>query len=453
MDHAVAVIDLGTDRYDPTAEPDPPPPSRTRQLRAVALALVGALVLSAGGAAPSAPPRLEPLLTVSLRVGTHFHLTEHRLFVTDPTPGTTRRVTAYEVERGRQLWTSAYPTEQRQLGMTLAGGLLLIEDGNPRDGPIGTTALDAATGRWRWSVPYPLEVLPGERTALVVEDLFPPGSRIDAENPPPGTTVMHMSSSGGVYNRSSIGMTARAIDLAGGRQLWTTPALVRVVAIPAAGGRPAAVLAWPPGGGMEVWDLRSGAVLQRFDWAGGVPRNGARIGGVVVVWHSTGVTAYSADLLQPRWNRPLPEGTDPSVNVCGPLLCLRDSTGVLVLDPATGAVAWRTTERVFLWSSGIHLVETDDRPRLHRVVEPDTGRTLVDLSEWTETARLQGGSPLLLLRRNSAAARTWLDIIDPGGTAVRPLDPVPYALSSCQVVPTVIACRTQLGETRTWRYR
>jgi hypothetical protein len=87
------------------------------------------------------------------------------------------------------------------------------------------------------------------------------------------------------------------------------------------------------------------------------------------------------------------------------------------------------------------------------MVEPGTGRTLVDLSEWTETSRLGGGSPLLLLRRDHAATRTWLDIIDPGGAAVRPLEPVPYALSSCQVVPGVIACRTQLGETRTWRYR
>ncbi|MBF9132018.1 PQQ-binding-like beta-propeller repeat protein [Plantactinospora sp. S1510] len=453
MDRTVAVIDLGSDRYDPMTESDPPPESRRRQLRALALVLVGALVLSAGGGTRPPSPRLEPGLTVSLRVGTRFHLTEDRLFVTDPTPGTTRRVAAYEVKGGRQLWTSSYQTVQRQLGLTLAGELLLIKDGDRRDGPIGTTALDAGTGRWRWSVPFPLEVLPGERTALVIEDLFPPGSLIDAENPPPGTTVMHMSSTGGVYNRPSIGSIARAVDLASGRELWATPPLVKVVAIPAAGGRPAAVLAWPPGGGMEVWDLRSGAVLQRFDWTGGVPRNGARIGGVVMVWHSTGVTAYSADLLQPRWSRPLAEGTDPHLDVCGPLLCLRDTTGVQVLDPATGAVAWRTTERVYLSSSGIHLVETDDHPRLHRLVEPDTGHTLVDLSPWTETARLDGGSPLLLLRRDSAAVRTWLDIIDPGDTAVRPLESVPYALSSCQVVPGVIACRTQLGETRTWRYR
>jgi hypothetical protein len=68
-------------------------------------------------------------------------------------------------------------------------------------------------------------------------------------------------------------------------------------------------------------------------------------------------------------------------------------------------------------------------------------------------AQLDDDSPLLLLRRNGAAVRTWLDILDLGATAVRPLEPVPYALSSCQVVPGMIACRTQLGETRVWRYR
>ncbi|MBE1485781.1 outer membrane protein assembly factor BamB family protein [Plantactinospora soyae] len=453
MDHAVAVIDLGTDRYDPSAEPDPPAPSRARQLRAAALVLVGTLVLGTGGAAAPPPPRLEPLLTVSLRVGTSFHLTEDRLFVSDPTPHTTRRVTAYEVRRGRQLWTSTYRTGHRQFGLTLAGGLLLIEEGDRRNGPVGTTALDADTGAWRWTVPYPLEVLPGERTALAVEDLFPPGSRIDAENAPPGTTVMHMSSSGGVYARPRTGVTGRAVDLGSGRQLWTTPPLTEAIALPAAGDRPTVLLGWPPDGGMEVRDLRTGAVRQRLDWTGGVPRDGGLVGDVAVVWHSTGVSAYSADLLQPRWNRPSPQGTERFVATCRPMLCQQDSTGVLVLDPATGAVAWRRTERLLLWPSDVHLVETDDRPRLHRVVEPRTGRTVVDLSDWTDMAQLDDGSPLLLLRRNGAAVRTWLDILDLGATAVRPLEPVPYALSSCQVVPGMIACRTQLGETRVWRYR
>jgi hypothetical protein len=335
--------------------------------------------------------------------------------------------------------------------MALAGGLLLIADGDRRNGPIRTTALDAGTGRWRWSVPNLLRVLPGEPTALVVEDVFPPNSRIDPDNPPPDTTVMHMSSSGGVHREPRIGMTARAVDLDSGRELWTSPLLTWAVPIPAAGGRPAVVLAWRDGV-VEVRDLRTGVVRQRLDWTGGVPLHADLVGDVLVVWHSTGVRAYSADLRNRRWDRPLPPGPDPYVGLCGPMLCLGGTGSVQVLDPATGVTAWRIDGQTFLIPSGSHLIEVDDRSSLRRAVDPRTGGTVADLSDWTEAAGFTDDSPLLLLHRTDAASRTWLDILDRNGTAVRPLDPVPYVLTSCQIVPGVIACRTELGETRVWRY-
>ncbi|MFC6023723.1 PQQ-binding-like beta-propeller repeat protein [Plantactinospora solaniradicis] len=451
MDGAVAVIDLGTDRYDPPVEPGPAHPRTARRIRTTALALAGALVLGTGGAGPPAPPRLEEIYQNRLGAGQYFQLTEDRLFVAGSTPdGAGLRVVAYDLDRGRQLWSTGYPTGARLASVTLAGGLVLVVDGDWRTGPTRTTALDARTGRSRWSMPKLVDVLPGERTALITERVFPPGSRLDPFDPASGGEVVYFSADGR-HNAPPIGMTGRAIDLDTGRDLWSFPLRAAAMPVPAAGARPAVVLAAERGGGIEVRDLRTGAVRQRLDWAGAIPQQADPVGNFLVLRHGSEVTGYSADLLQRRWTRPVPVA-DLGIYPCGPMLCMQNGAAVEVADPATGVTAWRTNERVWLQPHGSYLIESDDN-RVRRAVDPGTGRTVIDLAGWTEERKSEEDSPLLLLRRNGNTIRTWLGVVDPGATAVRPLDPVPYVLLSCQVAPGLIACQTQLGQVRVWRYR
>jgi outer membrane protein assembly factor BamB len=451
MDGAVAVIDLGTDRYDPPVEPGPARPHTARRIRMTALALAAALALSTGGAAPSAPPRLAEIYQTRLGAGQYFQLTEDRLFVAGSTPDYTGlRVVAYDLARGRQLWTTDYPTGARLAAVTLAGGLLLVVDGDWRTGPARTTALDARTGRSRWSMPKLVDVLPGERTALITERMFPPGSRLEPFDLGSDAEVVYFSADGR-HNAPPIGVTGRTIDLDTGRELWSLPLRAGAMQVPAAGARPAVVLAAERGGGIEVRDLRTGAVRQRLDWTAAVPQRAEVVGGFLVLRHGSEVTGYSADLLGRRWTRPVPVA-DLGVHACGPMLCMQDSTAVEVVDPATGVTAWRRNERVWLQPHGSYLIESDDT-RVRRVVDPGTGRTVVDLAGWTEQQKSGDDSPLLLLRSTDNTVRTWLGVIDPDGTAVRQLDPVPYVLPSCQVAPGVIACQTQLGKVRVWRYR
>lgn len=452
MGGAVAMIDLGTERYDPPVEPGPAHPRTARRLRVTALALAGALVLGTGGASPPAPPRLEEIYQNRLGAGQYFQLTEDRLFVAGSTPDYTGlRVVAYDLDRRRELWSTDYPTGARLTAVTLAGGLLLVVDGDWRTGPARTTALDARTGRSRWSMPMRVDVLPGERTALITERTFPPGSRIEPFDLGSDSDVVYFSADGR-HNAPPIGVTGRAIDLDTGRELWSFPLRAAAMPVPAAGVRPAVVLAAEWGGGIEVRDLRTGVVRQRLDWAATVPQHAEVAGGFLVLRHGSEVTGYSADLLQRRWTRPAPV-TDLGIDACGPMLCMENGTAIEVVDPATGVTAWRTNDRVWLEPHGSYLIESDEQLGVRRAVDPGTGRTVVDLTGWSEERTSEDDSPLLLLRSNDTTARTWLGIIDPGGTAVRRLDPVPYGLPSCQVAPGVIACQTQLGQVRVWRYR
>ncbi|GAA3779143.1 hypothetical protein GCM10022225_79110 [Plantactinospora mayteni] len=449
----MAVIDLGEERYDPPANPVRPRRSRRRRLRTTALLLAGALVLGAGGAAPPAAPLLTELYRGVLPADSHFTLTGDRLFVSEPVSGGARRVSAYELGRGRQVWSSTYRTEYRQVGLAQEGGLLVVVEGRSEIGPFRTQVLDAGTGRLRWSVPAYLTVVPEERTALIVETVFPPGSRIDPNDPPAAGTTYYASRDGGTYSTPPLGETGRVIDLDTGRELWTLPLLADISTVPAAAGRPAALLAGGRDGRLELRDLKTGAVRQRLDSAAGPLQYAEEVAGdSLMVRFESYLAVYSADLRQRRWIRAMPAGQE-FVNPCGPMLCLEDPTGVEVIDRVTGRTAWRSAERVRLAPHGPHLVETVERATVRRAVDPGTGRTVLDLTGWTAVAPSAEAGPMLLRRRIGSDGRTWLGLLDPEGTLVRPLDRLPFGLSRCQMATGLIACRTDLDELRAWRYR
>ncbi|MEN3615953.1 hypothetical protein AAH979_41535 [Plantactinospora sp. ZYX-F-223] len=450
----MAVIDLGEERYDAPAGPVPPRRLRRRRLRSTALVLAGALVLGAGGAAPPVAPLLTEFYRAPLDGGGDFTLSGDRLFVTEPLGGGAHRVSAYDLGRGRQLWSGTYRIEQ-QVGLYPHGGLLMVvEEGRPQNRPFQTVVLDADTGQTRLSVQSHLTVLPEVRVALAVEEVFPPGSRVDPDNPPPVTTPIYRGSGGGgMYTAPSLGETGRVIDLDTGRDLWTSPLVAGIATVPAAAGRPTALLTGHRDGRLELRDLRTGAVLQRLDSAASPPRYAEVTGDSLLVRFESHVAVYSADLRQRRWIRAMP-ADQGSVNVCGPMLCLdrHDPMAVEGLDPVTGDTVWRFTDQAWLTPHGVHLVEYGLDGTVRRALDPRTGRTVLDLTGWTEANGFSPTGPLLLLRRTRSGLRTWLGLLDPEGTAVRPLDPLPFALSYCRVATGVFACRTQFGDVRVWRF-
>ncbi|MEQ4304779.1 PQQ-binding-like beta-propeller repeat protein [Plantactinospora sp. B6F1] len=447
------VIDLGEERYDPPVDPDPPRRLVRRRLRTTALVLTGALVLGVGGGAPPAPAQLTEVYRGPLEARPTFALTGDRLFVTGPLDhGGGRRVTAYELDHGRRLWASPYRIERQPVGLYHVGGLLMVmeEWGGSQHRWFRTTALDADTGQRRWSVPNHLTVLPAERVALTVTEVFPEGSRVDPGDPPPSGSRVYVSGAG-VYDAPPIGEVVRTIDLDTGRELWTSALVSGVLAMTRTAERPAALLTGHRDGVLELRDPRTGVVRQRLDPAAGRPEYATVVGDSLVVRHERKLAAYSADLRQLRWTRPLPRDV-PYASECGPMVCLDNPNDVEVIDPATGSTAWRVAEPLRLRPYGAHLVEVDGQPALRRVVDPHTGRTVVDLAGWTEAVPPAEDGPLLLLRR-AAGPRTWVGLLPPGGTAVRPLDYLPFVVSACRSTAGVIACLAQPDELRVWRYR
>ena len=456
MDGSPAVIDLGSGWDGHPADTSVPRPLVMRRIRIAALALAMALVVATGGSAAPVPPPLEEILTASLGLDENYLLTEDLLFVSTPASDPPERlVTAYELGRGRPLWTSRHRIAPRRLGLWHANGLLLITDYDPEAGPLRTVALDTRTGQRRWSVPYMLDVPPGEGTALVVDEVYPANS-IEAGQATPTEIAgqsFYVSSSGGVYTAPPVGAVARAVDLDSGRVLWSSPLLTNVGLVEASAGGTSGVLVVTRDGRVEVWDLRTGAVWHRLAWTEGTALSAESAGGLLLVRHTgPGLTAYSADLRQRRWSRPLPD-EDTYLGRCGQMLCQEGPAGNQVVDPGTGATAWQAPDQTSLFPSGGHLVEADEQINANRTVDPRTGRTLIDLAGWRRSTIPEQVGPLLLVRDNPIHGRTLLGILEPDARAVRTLGAVPYVASSCRGVVGRIACRTGPNELRVWRYR
>ncbi|MDG4790625.1 hypothetical protein O7626_32725 [Micromonospora sp. WMMD1102] len=179
----MTVIELGEERYDPPAAAVPSRRWRRRRLRTAGLALAGVLVLGAGGAAAPAPPEFTEIYQGRLGGATHL-LTADRFFVAEPVTEDLRRVSAYELTRGRLLWSGTYPVEQPEANLYLAGDLLMLVDGAER-----TMLLDSGTGQPRWSVPEILRVVAAPADRHRRADLAGPGRPRGHRRPAAGSAA------------------------------------------------------------------------------------------------------------------------------------------------------------------------------------------------------------------------------------------------------------------------
>jgi hypothetical protein len=103
------------------------------------------------------------------------------------------------------------------------------------------------------------------------------------------------------------------------------------------------------GGAVEVWDLRTGAVAARREYGRMGPESYvAALGGAVFVRLApeSGAGGGSAEILDP-WTLAArsifaPPDLEAEPLACGPVLCMEVRRSVWVVDPASGAILWRT---------------------------------------------------------------------------------------------------------------
>ncbi|MEV7225426.1 PQQ-binding-like beta-propeller repeat protein [Polymorphospora sp. NPDC051019] len=457
MSAGPVVIDLGVRTHEPPAEPAPSRPALARHLRTAVTALVVALVLAVGGSAPPPGPALVEVAAPPTSIWQQELLVGDRLYVVHPpTERSSRRtVTAYDLTRGADLWTSPIGVENRAVGPEGAASLSVVGDRVLVYTEDRTFVLDAVSGRVRASVPHEVEggaagvglsrdgawVLGAGESAEVVAVDPATGEIVQSFVVPPGVSTWVTVTGGAV--------TGSISDLDTGGVLWSTGPVAAAELLP---GESPSVAVLTADGALEVRDARTGAV--RRSRAGVVDGAAGRLrpaGDLVLVqddWAT--VTAYAAGTLEPVWDAVLPGRG--AVYGCGAVVCAAVDGRTLLYDTGSGRPLGEVVAN-HLDSRGGHLLRLGPREgELEHTVDPYSGRPLVDLSDWPEPVIPADGSPLVLTRPDRLPDRAWFAVLEPGATRIRMLGTVPHPVTGCQSSATHVICRTE-GGVRAWQYR
>lgn len=421
------LIDLGLARNEPELGREPPRGRRwirwsvpARRRWAVAGCLV--LVLVAVGRAAPPWPVLSPVRSWSPEGAAGYLLDGDRLFVMSQGPDST--LSMYDLPGGGLRWSVPMSAPTAQLFAAWWVGDTAVVMTQPPDGSCcQLTAYRGRDGEVRWS-------RQGAPTDIDAAD------HLLALSLPSSTEV---------------------VDMATGRVLWQDADSA------------VSFLPWP--GQILVTRYRDGTVERRDLGTGEVLASGRVFppektfmasttvdGKLIVSYAGDGrdgtVAAYDVDTLTPRWKR---HGSPADwVDPCGPVICLRGGGAMQAVDPATGAARWRTAEwagqewagRVLLFAAG------PDEPQPVAVVDPLTGRVLLDLRAWrmmSLTAR--PGSDLLLRSASAGKGRTALAVADLTRLSLRVVGVIPGKVSECQRDGGILACRTTDGGLQVWSLR
>jgi outer membrane protein assembly factor BamB len=434
------LIELDT----PAAVPDVAVAPPARRYRALGLALCAVLVLAVAGSVPAVTPMWRRAGVVPAVPGDGVYaVAGGRLYVSVAEGG--RRVTsAYAMHPMRRLWTARTADDiDAPPRLAVFRGGLIVQNGKYTD------ILDARTGAVRWSSPVRVLPLPGGRTGLVVDPQFSPGTEYDESSGAPG--MLYFALDGTSHTRPPERTVLRGVDLATGRQRWSTSLPGAIYASPATA-QPATVVV-VSSQRLEVRDADSGAVRRQQPMPVD-PRRVATwsevVGDLLLVSSTTPTgdmtNAYALDTLRPRWQRTLHSDSGNTRNCTG-LPCERRSSTLMVLDPATGAARWESEGWVDLvaWAGQTLVFEGSGRDsRPVRVVNAATGAPQVDLSPWQAVAERSGDAPLVLSRTDFTAGTTF-GVLRPGQRTVRELGHTDGLVQSCRSDAEVVACRSEQG--------
>lgn len=456
--NAPVLIDLGLGRDEAIGESAAGPGGAwsAGRLRLGAVALCAVLLLVLGGSTAPEPPPLTEIATLTVSPDRSFLLTQDRLYAGAVGPaGAGKYVSAFETGRGRLLWTAPYDPGGNPGGVVEQAGQLLLVRVFGEDVPK-TNAVHADTGASRWSIPSQLEVLPDGRTGMTSEEVFPADAEpVDPSLPTPSS--YYYAPSGRAYEVPPIGQVIRLYDLESGRQLWSSEPLGIAMAarLPLAGADGDAVVVTTLDHRIELRDARTGTVRQSLPAAGTDPPSIQVFGDLMTVRRTEAeLTGYALDSFGVRWTRTL-DRPNLRIGACGDRPCLGDDFGWSLLDPATGMeIGPRGAPGAALLQNGGQLVEMDrEKAKLIRTLDPATGRTWADLSDWDTMSYSSPDRPVLLVDPTTAAGPTWFGLLEPGKPEVRLLGRVPYRAADCQLAGDLIACQDRSDTIRLWRYR
>jgi hypothetical protein len=424
------VIDLGLDRGEPDSYAAP---ARSTVPGWFGPLLIGLLVLisTAGSTAPPPPP-LSPLLSLSVGPADSYAVTDAGQLLTQDS-GT---LSSYDLKTGELRWQAETLTPTFRL--RTGSGVVLLRPWAVGPGQPTTIAISETTGRPQWSRGGSVVTIPGSATLLAVSavrGLSGTGRRVDGP--------------------------VEAIDPRTGVPRWRVdvPASAVLMGVPGPAGGPPRLLLVHDDGTLAVHDLDTGrrlgtAALPPADYG---PGNPAVSGGLIVLWHpgpdGLQMSAYDTTLRR-IWSRPAQGAGD--AQPCGPLTCLAGPFGVRAVDPATGVQrwyrdGWRSVEQRgrLLLASGSSIGVSDTIG----IVDPVTGRVLVDLRGWRPVTGLAAPDQLLVTRNVDAGARTIVAVAGLGDALPRPIADLPPGTGDCQAAPNRLICRSTAGELTVWAYR
>src|SRR4051794_34156548 len=250
-----------------------------------------------------------------------------------------RTTTAWSLNPVRRRWSVSTPLQLDASGTVIhddAATLARAGDQLLESSAAGTTVIDPATGRIRWSTAMPL-VTGGGSSAVVQDAEFAAGTVYDQSSGAPGP--LYFSADGVPHTRPPERTVVRGLDLATGRERWrhTEPGSVYAVPVGGAGDGYLVISA----GRRELLDGGTGAVVR----AQPVPRTAGDfypdvIGDVVLMAAGRSLRAVSLRTFATRWQRTESIGVRADEGSCLGLLCDTGRDAVTVLDPDTGAARW-----------------------------------------------------------------------------------------------------------------
>ncbi|MFF5171060.1 PQQ-binding-like beta-propeller repeat protein [Micromonospora sp. NPDC000089] len=423
----MTLIDLGdvTDGAEPAPADRRPPPSVGRPLRALLVGLLALLALAAAAPAPSGPTLLfsrDDSAAVGYSLGDSYLLGD--LFVVvegGEGPLRVRGLTAVGLADERPRWRWTPPDGGQLRRMEPRGDGLLVSTG-AEGGGEETVLLDAADGRVRWRVPGTVSLPSGD--VLLLESV-----RSDS-------------------------VTVRAVDGATGAIRWTASTGAGAVGYGTAGDTVTAVVLVTRAGRAEVRDPHTGAVRTTLP----VPpaRDGqetARVAGDLLLVDEAPDRLAGYDLVTGarRWRVPSEQTERMFAGPCADAICLYGIGGSRVLDPATGRPRWPSDVWQPLRMQGDRMLAVRVDPGDERLglLDPATGRVILDLAGWQ-----LGGSPddgaTLQLTRPVSAGRLLLAELGTDGE-VRPRDLLPERAEGCGGRDRLLVCWQRSGGLRVWR--
>ena len=432
---ATIVIDLGLDRGEPETYAAPTRPTYPRWLAPLVIAVI--VLVALGSSAPPPAPALTRLLSLPVSAADSYTVTDSGQLLAQSL-GTLR---SYDLSTGRLDWQSGTTGPAYRL-RTSGGGVVLLRPWVYGAGQPSTVALAEATGAPRW-----------RRTGSVVTIV--------------GSSALLAVSS----TRSLIGTGRRvqgpvsSIDAWTGVARWSipVPSTAVLLGVPAAAGRPARLLLVHDDRTMALHDIDTGRLVAgtSLPAADYEPGNPTVSGGLIVLRHpapgswQSEISAYDPVTLARRWVIPAQGAYEATP--CGPLTCLIGPNGVRAVDSATGAERWyRPGWQTVEPRGNLMLVYASPTGAADPVglIDPRTGRVLVNLRGWRPLAGQGDGDGRVLVTRDiDGGTRTMVAVAVPGTAEPRPLADLPPGTGECQTASDRLICRSDAGQLNVWAYR